>query len=82
MTSGSVHCHKSLTENLAEWRVTGTGWIQAFCDPDRHSHGDGLRDRGLVPGSVELADRGVRLSSLTDPDANRITFIENFRIEY
>lgn len=80
---------------LADWRVTESGWGHVFRDADRAGstllnfavedlapHIADLSGRGLVPGTIETANRGVRLSAITDPDGNRITFIGNFRIEY
>jgi glyoxylase I family protein len=80
---------------LAEWRATNTGWLQVFLDPERAGHGtvnfavddlaqaiNDLKGRGLVPGEVQLANKGVRLSALTDPDNNAITLIGGFREIY
>jgi len=41
-----------------------------------------LEGRELSPGPVVAADKGVTLSSIEDPDGNRITFIGNFRDVY
>ncbi len=49
----------------------------AVDDLDRHLAD--LAARGLVPGAIETANKGVRLSAITDPDGNTITFIGNFR---
>ncbi|WP_017541893.1 VOC family protein [Nocardiopsis halophila] len=77
---------------LADWRITGGGRLQVWRDParagtallnfavdDLPAHLEALADRGLAPGEVQEADKGVRLSSLTDPDGNRLTFIGGFR---
>ena len=82
-------------ESLAEWRVTETGWLQVSRDTDRaggtllnfavsdlDSHLADLSARGLAPGAIETANKNVRLSAITDPDGNRITFIGNFRTKY
>jgi len=82
-------------ETLVEWRVTGSGWLQVFVQPDRAGQAfvnfavddlatwlDDLRVRGLTPGDVQDADKGVQLSALTDPDGNTITLIGGFRISY
>jgi len=82
-------------ETLVEWRITDTGWIQVFHDPERagstllnfavddvEQHITELTARGLTPGSIESANKGVQLSSITDPDGNRITFIGGFRTIY
>jgi len=82
-------------ETLVEWRVTETGWIQVFHDTGRagtalvnfavddlDTHCAALSSRGLAPGGIETANKGVRLSAITDPDGNRITFIGGFRTTY
>ena len=52
----------------------------AVDDLDRHT--EDLARRGLLPGEIETVNKGVRLSAITDPDGNTITFIGNFRIKY
>ncbi|HEX8933534.1 MAG TPA: VOC family protein [Pseudonocardiaceae bacterium] len=82
-------------EGLAEWRVTDTGWLQVWEDPDRAgtallnfavddlaAHLDELASRGLSPGEVQTVNKGVQLTAVTDPDGNMITFIGNFRVNY
>jgi glyoxylase I family protein len=81
--------------SLAEWRITDTGWLQVFCDPERAGRSafnlavddlgaalDELRNRGLDAGDVQAADKGVTLSELTDPDGNRVVLIGGFREIY
>lgn len=41
-----------------------------------------LRRRGLQPDEIVNADKGVRLSALTDPDGDTVTSIGGFRIRY
>src|ERR1700722_3857122 len=74
--------------NLVEWQVVPGGWVQVFAD-DQHSrstggnfavkdfdaHIDALNQRGLEPGEVVEANKGVRLSALTDPDGNKVWLI-------
>ncbi|MBX7449467.1 VOC family protein [Mycolicibacterium sp. 3033] len=80
---------------LIEWQVLPGAWLQVFCDEKRAGSGlfnlavddldatlTELRARGLEPGEVVEADKGVRLSALTDPDGNTITVIGGFRVEY
>ena len=80
---------------LAEWRVTDSGWVQVTLDADRAGSGllnfavddlgqhiTDVTGRGLAPGPVETANKGVQLSAINDPDGNRITFIGNFRVRY
>ncbi|OBJ54862.1 VOC family protein [Mycobacterium sp. 1423905.2] len=81
--------------SLYEWRITGAGWIQVFADAgsagsamvnfavdDLEAAIDELAGRGLTPGSIVDADKGVRLSALTDPDGNTIRLIGGFREVY
>ncbi len=81
--------------HLAEWRVTGSGWVQVtfdagragsallnFAVDDLDRHIADLSGRGLASGAVETVNKNVQLSAITDPDGNKITFIGNFRIRY
>jgi glyoxylase I family protein len=81
--------------NLAEWRLTDTGWVQIFVDGNRagrtffnlavedlDGHVAGLRERGFTPGEIQDATKGVRISQIEDPDGNVISFIGGFRIKY
>ena len=81
--------------SLAEWQLTDTGWLQMFqapehaghslvniAVPDLDRHVDALRARGLDIGDIIEVNKGVRLSSIDDPDGNTITFIGNFRERY
>jgi glyoxylase I family protein len=80
---------------LVEWRVTANGWVQVTFDADRAGSGlvnfavDDLdrhiadvSRRGLAAGAIETVNKGVQLSTITDPDGNRITFIGSFRVTY
>lgn len=82
-------------DSLAEWRVTDTGWVQVWEDADRAgtallnfavddlpAHLDSLASRDLTPGEIQTVNKGVQLSTLSDPDGNKITFIGNFRVVY
>lgn len=81
--------------NLAEWRLTDTGWLQMFHAPehaghslaniavdDLHRHADQLRSRGVDVGEIVDVNKGVRVCSIDDPDGNVITLIGNFREQY
>ena len=81
--------------NLAEWRVTDTGWLQVFHDPERagtsmvnfavedlDQYCADLHARSVETGNIITADKGVRLCSLEDPDNNTITLIGSFRERY
>jgi glyoxylase I family protein len=80
---------------LDEWRVTDSGWVQVFLDPERagstllnfavddlEPHVAELMARGLSFDGTEAVNKGVQLSAIADPDGNRITFIGNFRTTY
>jgi glyoxylase I family protein len=80
---------------LVEWQLVDSGWLQVFVDADRAGSGllnfavdnlehhiAELRLRGLRPGEIVDANKGVRLSTISDPDGNTITLIGGFRIKY
>ena len=80
---------------LVEWQVTTDGWVQVSEDASRAGHGvanlavadleeaiGDLGRRGLSPGAIVDASKGVRLSELVDPDGNTITLIGGFRVDY
>ena len=80
---------------LVEWQVLPGAWVQVFSDPQRAGSGllnfavDDLEDhlaqvraRGLESEQIAEANKGVRLSTITDPDGNTITFIGGFRVRY
>jgi catechol 2,3-dioxygenase-like lactoylglutathione lyase family enzyme len=80
---------------LVEWQVIPGGWVQVFVDDQRAGstavnvaardldvHIEDLRRRGLEPGEIIEANKGVRLSALTDPDGNTVTLIGGFRVRY
>ncbi len=81
--------------SLAEWRLTDTGWLQVFHDPERagttmanlavtdlDGHVNGIRLRGIAPGEIITANKNVRLCTIPDPDGNQLTLIGNFREDY
>ncbi len=81
--------------NLAAWRVTDTGWLQVFHDPDQAGTSmvnlavadldlrrADLHARGIDTGEIVAANQGVRPCSVNDPDNNTITFIGSFREQY
>ncbi|BBZ18411.1 VOC family protein [Mycolicibacterium gadium] len=80
---------------LAEWQVLPGAWVQVFVDAaragsgllnfavdDLQIHMAELRGRGLEPGDVTGASKGVHLSAITDPDGNTISLIGGFRVQY
>jgi glyoxylase I family protein len=82
-------------DSLVEWRITESGWVQVFHDPERAGSTllnfavddlevqvAELAARGLVVEDIQTANKGVRTASINDPDGNRITFVGGFRITY
>jgi glyoxylase I family protein len=80
---------------LVEWQVVPGAWVQVFSDPERagsgllnfavddlESHLAQVRERGVDPEDIVEANKGVRLSTITDPDGNTIRFIGGFRAQY
>ena len=80
---------------LTEWQVLPNAWLQVFQDPDRAGSslcnlavGDiaacvaELEGRRLRPEPVVEATKGVKLSTVSDPDGNLIRLIGGFRVEY
>ena len=81
--------------SLVEWQVVPGGWVQVFVDEDRAGSGllnlavsdlaaaiDDATAKGLDPGDVQAASKGVEIATVTDPDSNTIALIGNFRVEY
>ena len=81
--------------SLVEWQVLPGAWVQVFTDPDRAGTGllnfavDDLEGhlaevsgRGIDPGEIVEANKGVRTCAVADPDGNTITFIGGFRVDY
>lgn len=80
---------------LAEWWLTGGGWVQVWQDTERAGTAllnlavddlpaqvAELARRGIDCGEIQEVNKGVRLSSVTDPDGNTITLIGQFRVDY
>ncbi len=80
---------------LIEWRVVDRGWVQVTLDAaragsallnlavdDLSTHVAQLAGRGLEPGEIVSANKGVRLCSIDDPDRNLVTMIGGFRERY
>ena len=70
------------------------GWVQLFVDDhhagatvvnlavqDLDAHIDELQQRGVEPGAIVDANKGVRLSELSDPDGNKVWLIGGFRVQ-
>jgi glyoxylase I family protein len=82
-------------DSLIEWRITDTGWVQVFGDPERagstllsfavddlEAEASALAARELILDDIQTANRGVETASINDPEGNRVTFIGGFRVTY
>ena len=80
--------------SLVEWQVLPGAWVQVFADEsaagqaylnfavdDLDQHVDDLRRRGAIVTNG-AADKGVRLSRISDPDGNTVGLIGGFRVVY
>ena len=80
---------------LTEWQVLPKPWLHVIHDPDRagsslsnlaaadlEARAADLEGRGLRPEPVVEATKGVKLSTVSDPDGNLIRLIGGFRVEY
>lgn len=76
--------------SLADWHLTGTGWLQVFEDPIHAGSTllnlevpalekalSELTERGLTAGPVQTGGERTRFATLEDPDGNRVTLLEN-----
>ncbi|OZD02354.1 glyoxalase [Rhodococcus sp. 06-235-1A] len=81
--------------SLVEWQASPAAWVQVTVDPDRAGSSqfnvavedieafvDAARSRGIDFGNIVDANKGVRLSTVSDPDGNSITAIGGFRELY
>lgn len=76
-------------EDEEMWRVTDTAWLYVVFDPLRAGHGlitvavpdldeavAELGGRGLESSEVEVIAGAGRKATVTDPEGNRISFVE------
>ena len=67
------------------WQVTDSAWIYVKADADRAGRAfhtllvgdldawlDGLEERGIASGPVDMHSDGVRVALVTDPEGNTI----------
>ena len=72
-------------EDEAAWQMSETGWIYVIADPSRVGSAlntllvddldvflADLAERGITAEPVETMDNGVRRTTVTDPDGNRL----------
>ncbi len=78
-------------ESLAEWKLTGDGWLQVFQDAERAGRSfltlavddldaqvAELAGRDLILEELP-ADAPMRLAQIKDPDGNQITFGQHLK---
>lgn len=76
--------------DLADWHITVSAWVSVFRDPERRgttllnfavddldTHIAELATRGINVGAVTTTTKNARLATVTDPDGNTISLIEN-----
>jgi catechol 2,3-dioxygenase-like lactoylglutathione lyase family enzyme len=77
-------------DGLGEWHLADTGWIQVIHDADRAGNSlltlqvddlkkyvAALEERGLAPGPIDdTTSDTVLFASITDPEGNTITLVE------
>ncbi|QII01993.1 VOC family protein [Rhodococcoides fascians A21d2] len=81
--------------SLVEWQAAPAAWVQVTVDPERAGSSQfnvavddleafvaSARSRGVEFGNIVDANKGVRLSTVVDPDGNSITAIGGFRERY
>ncbi|MEK8070840.1 VOC family protein [Rhodococcoides navarretei] len=81
--------------SLVEWQVAPAAWLQVTVDSERSGSSlfnvavgdievfvEAARSRGIDFGDIVDANKGVRLSTVSDPDGNSITAIGGFREQY
>lgn len=75
---------------LADWHLTDSAWVQVFHDPERAGTSvfnlglddlDGclarIAEDGIISGEVITNSKGSRLATVSDPDGNTITLIQD-----
>lgn len=80
---------------LVEWQLLPGAWVQVFADTERSgtgllnfavddldAHIGEIERRGVEPGQIIEANKGVRLSTVRDPDGNTIRLVGGFRVRY
>ncbi|KZF03639.1 MULTISPECIES: VOC family protein [Rhodococcus] len=81
--------------SLVEWQAAPAAWVQVTVDPERAGSSqfnvavedielfvDAARSRGIDFGNIVDANKGVRLSTVSDPDGNSVSAIGGFREHY
>ena len=81
-------------DNVAEWQITATAWLQVVEDPERAGRTavrfgvDNLDTQiaelnaaGITPGQLVVVADMVKVVDLADPDGNEVSFVEDLRAE-
>jgi predicted enzyme related to lactoylglutathione lyase len=81
-------------DNVAEWQITATGWLQVVEDPERAGRTavrfgvDNLDTQiaelnaaDITPGELVVVPDMVKLVDITDPDGNEVSFVQDLRAE-
>lgn len=81
-------------ENVAEWQITDTAWLQIIEDKDRAGRTAvrfGVDDldaqiaeltaADITSGDVIVVPEMVKVVDVTDPDGNEVSFVQDLRPE-
>ena len=81
-------------DNVAEWQITDTAWLQLIGDPERagrtavrfgvdnvDSQIAELNAAGITPGELMVVPDMVKVVDVADPDGNEVSFVEDLRAE-
>jgi hypothetical protein len=81
-------------DNVAEWQITDTAWLQVVEDPERAGRTavrlgvDNLETQiaelnaaGITPGELVVIADMVKVVDVADPDGNEVSFVQDLRAE-
>jgi len=81
-------------DNVAEWQITDTAWLQVIEDPERAGRSAvrfGVDDvdaqiaeltaAGITPGELLVVADMVKVVDVADPDGNEVSFVQALRPE-
>ncbi len=79
-------------DNVAEWQITDTAWLQVVEDPDRAGRTAvrfgvdnldiqiaELTAAGITPGELMVVTDMVKVVDVADPDGNEVSFVQDLR---
>lgn len=80
------------TDNVAEWQITDTAWLQVIEDPERAGRSAvrlGVDDAdaqlaelnaaGITLGELSVVADMVKVVDVADPDGNEVSFVQDLR---